>query len=604
MRTFRRVAAFLRPYWWLFVLSLIGNAALGAFGALSMAVIEPVLSTLFGTSSAAARSAGVPSSIKDKVFDLLFGWLLTPDPQRTLLQLAGFIIAMFVVKNVVKYATGQINVRLGEWVIRDMRHLVFSRMVELPVSFFNRMRSGELIALVTNEVGTMHSTLVPFMVTLIRAPMEIALLLGLLLALSPTLTLVALSTSGGTLLIIRIARRYLRRYSQRMQEAAAQYTSTLHEGIGGIRIVKAFGAEQRLRTRFWGDLQRYVRSAVKLTAVNDMVPAIGETLAIAALAVVLYIGGQEVFSGTMRGADLMTFLFALFAIMAPIASLTGVPGQIQRGIVAAERVFAVVDSAASLKDGSLECPPLQRSVRFESVSFSYDGERPVLQNITLELERGKTVALVGISGSGKSTLADLLVRFYDPTSGRISYDGTDIRQFRVASYRRRFGVVSQDAVLFNDTVAANIALAKPDATREEIERVARIAHAHEFITQLPDGYDTRIGDRGVRLSGGQRQRIAIARALLADPDIVIFDEATSALDSESELQVQQAIADVLRDRTALIIAHRLSTVRDADCIYVLDRGQIVEVGTHDELVVRSDGVYAMLYTLQTEGVRI
>jgi subfamily B ATP-binding cassette protein MsbA len=518
--------------------------------------------------------------------------------------LAGFIIALFVVKNAVKYGTGQLNVRLGEWVIRDMRHLVFSRLIQLPVSFFNRTRTGELMALVTNEVGTMHSTLVPFMVTLIRAPMEIVLLLGLLLALSLKLTLIALSTSGATLLVIRAARRYLRRYSQRMQHAAAQYTSTLQEGIAAIRIVKAFGAEQRLQLRFWDDLQRYVRSAVKLTSVNDLIPAIGETLAIAALAVVLYVGGQEVFSGAMRGADLMTFLFALFAIMAPIASLTGVPGQIQRGLVAAERVFAIVDSAAELEDGTVECPPLNRSVRFEQVSFSYDEERTVLRNITLELERGKTVALVGISGSGKSTIADLLVRFYDPTKGRITYDGTDIRTFRTASYRRRFGVVSQDAVLFNDTVAANIALAKPDASMEEIERVARIAHAHEFIMQLPDGYNTLIGDRGVRLSGGQRQRLAIARALLAEPDILIFDEATSALDSESELLVQQAIAEVLRNRTAFIIAHRLSTVRDADVIYVLDRGTIVEAGTHEELLARSDGVYAMLYTLQTEGVRL
>ncbi len=603
MRTFLRVASFLRPYWWLFVLSLLGNALLGASGALSMAVIEPVLATLFRTGSSAA-TASASSSVKDKIFALLFGWLLAPEPMQTLLNLALFIIGLFVVKNLVKYGTGQLNVRLGEWVIRDMRHLVFSRMVQLPVRFFNQSRTGELIALVTNEVGTMHSTLVPFMVTLIRAPIEILLLLGLLLALSPKLTFIALSTSGGTLLLIRTARRYLRRYSQRMQQAAAQYTSTLQEGIGGIRVIKAFGAEERLRRRFWDDLQRYVRSAIKLTAVNDMVPAIGETLAIAALAVVLYVGGQEVFSGNMRGADLMTFLFALFAIMAPIASLTGVPGQIQRGLVAAERVFSIVDSAATLDDGKIECPPLRQSVRFENVSFSYNGERTVLRNITLELERGKTVALVGMSGSGKSTIADLLVRFYDPTTGHITYDGTDIRQFRVAAYRRRFGVVSQDAVLFNDTVAANIALAKPDAPMEEIERVARIAHAHEFIVQLPDGYNTLIGDRGVRLSGGQRQRLAIARALLADPDILIFDEATSALDSESELQVQQAIAEVLEDRTALIIAHRLSTVRDADVIYVLDRGEIVEVGTHDQLLARRDGIYAMLYTLQTEGVRL
>lgn len=604
MRTFLRVASFLRPYWWLFFLSLLTNAVLGAFGALSMAVVEPVLGTLFGTGSAAAHTSKDASSLKEKVFALLFGWLIAPEPTTTLLQLAGFIVALFVVKNIVKYAAGQINVRLGEWVIRDMRQLVFSRMVQLPLSFFNRSKTGELMALVIGEVGAMHSTLVPFMATLIRAPIEIALLLGLLLTLSPMLTLIALSTSIGTLVVIRIARQYLRRYSQRMQHAAAQYTSTLQEGISSIRTVKAFNAEQQILSRFWEDVQRYVRSAIKLTAVNDMVPAISETLAIAALAVVLYVGGLEVFSGNMRGADLMTFLFALFAIMAPVASLTGIPGQIQRGLVAAERVFTVVDSAATVCDGSLACPPLRQAIRFDNVWYRYDSERYVLRGVSIEIPRGKRVALVGVSGSGKSTLVDLLVRFYEPSDGCISYDGTDIRSFRLDSYRRRFGVVSQDAVLFNDTIAANIALANPGASREEIERAARLAHAHEFIVTLPQGYDTVVGDRGIRLSGGQRQRIAIARALLADPDILIFDEATSALDSESEAQVQQAIAEVLHHRTALVIAHRLSTVRDADIIYVLDRGEIVEVGTHEELVSRPGGIYSSLYALQTEGMRL
>lgn len=602
MRTFLRVVSFLRPYWWLFLLTFVGNVLLGSIGALTMAIIEPVLGTLFGTNTAATPSGG-GTSLKERVFSVLFGWLVDADRAATLVHLAWFIVGLFVVKNIVKYVSGQLNVRLSEWVIRDMRQLVFARLLALPVSFFNRSKAGELIALVTSEVNTMHSGLMPFVATLVRAPVEILLLLALLVTISPMLTLVALSTSVGTLLLIRTARHYLRQYSKRMQHAAAQYTSTLQEGVTGIRIIKAFGAEHRLTVRFASDLERYVRSAVKLTAVSDLVPAIGETLAITALAVVLVVGGHQVFNGTLRGADLMTFLFALFAIMAPVASLVGVPGQVQRGIVAAERVFTIVDTADRPGDGTAECPPLDRQIRFEHVHFSYDGKRAVLEDITLELPRGKTVALVGLSGSGKSTIADLLVRFYDPHQGQILYDGTDIRTFRLESYRHRFGVVAQDTMLFNDTVAANIALAKPDASAEEIERVARLAHAHEFIVQLPQGYNTLVGDRGVQLSGGQRQRIAIARALLAEPDVLIFDEATSALDSESEMLVQQAIGEVLRDRTALVIAHRLSTVRDADVIYVLDRGRIVEQGTHAELLSH-EGMYATLYALQTEGVRL
>ncbi|MFM8177673.1 MAG: ABC transporter ATP-binding protein, partial [Candidatus Kapaibacterium sp.] len=296
-------------------------------------------------------------------------------------------------------------------------------------------------------------------------------------------------------------------------DSTAGYVTTLQETISSVRIVKAFTAESVMSNRFLQQASAYMRSAVKLSRIHEAIPTLNEVFAISALSVVLFLGGHEVFAGTMRGSDLMTFLFALFAIMAPTVSLVSIPGQIQRGVVAAERVFTLMDTEPSLKDGSLVTPPFTTSCGLENVSFAYTADRPVLENVSLTIPKGSKVALVGSSGSGKSTLIDLLVRFYDPSSGSVRMDGADVRGYTMTSYRRRFGIVSQDTVLFHDTVANNIAFGTEGIPRQDVIAAARIANADEFITALPQGYDTIVGDRGVLLSGGQRQRIAIARAL-------------------------------------------------------------------------------------------
>ncbi len=590
----------MRPYSLQLLFLVLSNIVLGAIGALTMAVIKPVMGVLF--EEGANRHDILPDvsglhGVKDSLFSTIDSLIVSPQPSQTLLNLSLFIVSIFVVKNILKYVSGIRYIKLSETVVRDMRLEVFRRLLDQPLSFFNASKVGELLSLTTNEIGAMHATIVPFFMQMLRHPVEVILLLLLLLSLSVKLTLIAMSTTLVTMFLVRIARTFLRRYAGRMADSTAGFIGTLQESLSSIRVVKAFSAETKVLNRFAQHTDEYVRSAVKLSRVNESIPTINEILAIGALSVVLLVGGHEVFSGEMRGSDLMTFLFGLFAIMSPVISLVSVPGQIQRGLVAADRVFALMDRKAELEEGSIDAPPFRKELVVENVRFSYNEHRVVLDKVSLRVPFGKKVALVGASGSGKSTLIDLLVRFYDPQQGSVLMDGEDIRRFKTGSYRRRFGVVSQEAVLFNDTIANNIGFGLPNISKDDVVRAASIAHADEFIRALPQGYETLTGDRGVLLSGGQKQRIAIARAVALNPDILIFDEATSALDSESEKIVQDTMNELLRDRTAVIIAHRLSTIIHCDTIIVFDKGQIIEQGTHTELLARK-GVYYRLYTLQ------
>ena len=564
-----------------------------------MAIIRPVMSILFEESNSAASIPAVDglNSIRDRFFASMNSVLIGETPSATLLHLSVFIVSVFLVKNIVKYVSGVAFFTMCEMIARDMRTTVFDRLLKHSLGYFHANKTGELISLVTNEINAMHGSIVPFFMQLVRSPVEILLLLTLLLSLSVKLTLIAMSTSVVTLVIIRFSQSYLRRYATRMADSTAGYVSTLQETISSVRIVKAFSAEMVMSNRFIQQASTYMRSAVKLSRIHEAIPTLNEVFAISALSVVLFLGGHEVFAGTMRGSDLMTFLFALFAIMAPTVSLVSIPGQIQRGVVAAERVFRLMDTEPSLKDGTRETPTFTTSCELRQVSFGYTESRTVLDSVSITIPKGSKVALVGGSGSGKSTLIDLLVRFYDPVSGTVLMDGVDIRDYTMKSYRRRFGIVSQDTVLFHDTIANNIAFGADNVDRNDIIMAARIANADEFIGSLPNGYETIVGDRGVLLSGGQRQRIAIARALVQQPDILIFDEATSALDSASEAVVQHAINEVLRDRTAIIIAHRLSTIVSCDQIIVLDQGRIAEQGAHEQLL-QLGGIYARLYALQ------
>lgn len=601
MKTFFRLLHFVQPYRWLVIWALFFGAVFSALSALSIAIVQPIFQLLFDNVSLPVSSAdsGVLSRVKDSFYSSIIHFIgIGETKSSALIRLGVLIIFIFILKNISKYCCNILTTLLNESLIRSIRERLFTKMLHFSMDFFTAQKGGHLVSIITNDVAAVQGSVTAATLALAREPLQIVLFLLMLVSLSPFLTLVAFGTSICALLLIRIATKTLRRYAERMQTVMSNFTSVLQETLGGIRIVKAFSMEERVINLFTMQTRGYVRAASKYQRVYDIVPATSEIFAIIALSVVLYVGGQQVFSGEMRSHELITFLFALFSIMSPITNVVSLPAQVQRGLVAAETVFGILDREPTVENGTQNAPNFEQEIRVDNVQFAYQKGRSVLSDISFSITKGRKIALVGGSGSGKSTMCDLLIRLYDPSEGHIFLDGTDIRQFTFASYRRFFGVVSQESLLFNDTIANNIRFGSMGViTDSQVHEAARIANAAEFIEKLPDGYNTFIGDRGVLLSGGQKQRLAIARALVGNPAILVFDEATSALDSESERFVQEAINNVLEDRTAIIIAHRLSTIVSADEILVFNEGRIIERGNHTELLAKK-GIYSRLYDIQ------
>jgi len=570
-------------------------------------VIQPVLEALFNPESMnshqlLANNESISASIKQWFFTTVLDIVQSDSHSTTLFHLGLLILFLFIVKNLTKYLGNNVNVRLGEGISKSIRDQLFRKMMSLSMDYFNRSKVGDNISFITNSVATMNGAVSPLFLTVFRQPIEIALFLAVLFSYSPFLTMIAFSTSIGSLLIIKLSTKAIKMYASRMLFSMHALTSLIQEMISGIRLVKTTASEDKATHQFEQETQRYVKASVKNQKLVDLVPVLNEILAISALCAVLYVGGNQVYDKELKPQELMTFLFALFSIMSPIAQLTNTPAVIQKGIVAAETVFDIIDQQPTVKNGNTSIHTFTSSITVNNLHFSYDGNHEVLHDIHLSIDKGKTIALVGQSGSGKSTMSDLIVRLYDPNKGSICIDGININEFSIEEYRQLFGIVSQDSFLFNDTIAENICFGKNIISEDEMIYAAKMANAHDFIISLPMGYQTKIGDRGVLLSGGQKQRLAIARALVRKPQILIFDEATSALDAESEHLVQEAIHNLLHGRTALIIAHRLSTIIDADCIYVFDNGSIAESGTHKELLEKG-GIYFRLCSLQTIDIQ-
>jgi len=595
-----KTIAFIKPFKLLLVYSVILNLLFSLFNTLSVALIKPVFQIIFNTESSETvvntKNLTYLEQLKNQFFDFLLSLIIVDDIYWTLFRFGLIILSVFFLKNFFKYWNAVVMSKFEEGVIKSIRDKIFAKLTSLSIDFFNRSKQGSLISIIANDVQAVNSTMISSFSIILREGSQVVFFLLFLLSISPELTLIAFSSSIFSLGIVRAAKKYLRKYATRMQKALADYTGTLTEIISGIRVVKAYNAENFANERFKKDSERYVKSAVKHKMIVTIIPAINEIFAIFALTVVLVVGAMKINQKVMSPDDLMLFLFTLFSIMAPLASVINQIVQFPRGFVSAERIFEVLDTEPSVKDGDLEIKEFKDKIEVKNVYFAYT-DKYVLQDVSLEIMKGKKTAFVGGSGSGKSTMLDLIIRFYDPQKGQILIDGVDIRNYKLSSLRSLFGVVSQENMLFNDTVANNIKFGKEHTITEEIIEASKLANAYNFIDKLELGFDTPIGDRGTNLSGGERQRVAVARAIVGNPQILIFDEATSALDAESEKIVQEAIETSLEGRTAIIVAHRLSTIINCDMIYVFNEGQIVEQGTHSELMEKN-GYYRKLYELQ------
>ena len=549
---------------------------------------------MFCTIMAAAGNLYIPWIIKDMIDEVL------ADKNGTMLNwIAASIIAIFVVRGLFWYGQNYLMSYVGQSVIIDIRAAVFKKLQRLSVSFYDKNKTGTIMSYVTNDVNALQSAMVENTIEMIT---EGFILIGSVVAmiyLDWRLTLFTVCTFPVVLWFMEFFGKKIRKTGGRIQECTADITSVLQESGASARVIKSFVREDYEVDRFDVENRANFRANMKnaqlmatLTPVVELVAAIGVTM-------IIWYGGNNVINGTITAGSLVAFLTYAVNISNPIKRLTRVIGNIQKALAAAQRVFMIIDMPEEIAESrdAKQLPEVSGKVEFQNVSFAYDDKGNVITDLSFSVKPGEVIAIVGPSGAGKSTIANLLPRFYDVNKGDIKIDGHSVREVTLDSLREQVGIVPQETMLFNGSVYNNILYGRLDATKEEIEAAAKAANAHDFIMQLTDGYETKLGDRGVNLSGGQRQRIAIARAILKNPRILILDEATSALDTESERVVQEALDRLMVGRTSFVIAHRLSTVKNADKILVLEKGNLVESGTHDELLAL-DGLYAHLYKIQ------
>ncbi len=593
---------YLRAYRTNVVLGIVSNILTAIFTVISIPLLIPFLEILFDRAELVTQSPG-PFTFATAELYLKYQFselMLTEGKERTLLYVCAAIVVTFLFKNLFRYLALFFLAPVRNGVIRDLRAQLYDKVLALPLSYFSNERKGDLMARMTSDVQEVESSILNVLEAVFREPLIIVGALTYMLYQSPALTGFVFILMVFTGVVIGGLGKRLKRSSSVVQEQLGQLVSRTEETLGGLRIVKGFTAERFQRDQFAKENNHYRWLLTRLLWRRDLASPLSEFLGIATVSALLWYGSRQVFSGTMEAAAFLTFIFAFYNVIDPAKNLSKAYSNIQRGIGALQRVEVVLDAKNTLTEAPDARPvsDFREAIDFQHVGFQYaSAEGPVLRDIQLHIPKGKVIALVGSSGAGKSTLADLLPRFYDVTAGQILLDGIDIRQYRLDDLRQLMGIVSQEAILFNDTIYNNIVFGLEGITPAQVEEAARVANAHDFIMATEHGYQSNIGDRGGKLSGGQRQRLTIARAILRNPPILILDEATSALDSESEKLVQGALDQLMQGRTALVIAHRLSTIRHADEIIVLQEGRIIERGPHHELLHRA-GAYRKLVELQ------
>ncbi len=538
----------------------------------------------------------------------VYAWLVQPvldgifieRNQEMLLILPLAVLGVAILKASFAYGQGYLMSYVGHWLVSDIRQQLFIHIVRLPIRFHDANSSGRLMARVISDVNEMANAIPSVLKDIFQQGLTFVAMLSVVFYQNWKLaTIVLVVLPFSSLVLVRVGRR-IRKLSKRGQESIGKMASVLKEAFSGIKIVKAYGQEEKEAQRFSLTNQAFRTAKVKSSQTSAMTSPLLEVIGVCGVAFIIWYGGGLVIAGEMKPGEFFSFLAAMFMAYAPLRKMSGANESVQRALAGAQRVFHVLDleSEVAKDEGKKALPPMAKDLEFSGVNFKYEGsEEPALHEINLTIKVGEVVAFVGASGSGKTTLVSLVPRFYRPTEGAVKIDGEDIRLVDRSSLRRQIGIVSQETVLFDDTIRNNIAYGRLDATEEAVIEAANAAFAWEFIERLPQGLDTVVGENGLRLSGGQRQRLAIARAILRDPPILILDEATSALDSESEKLVQKALVNLVKARTTLIIAHRLSTVQHADRIVVMNRGRIEEIGTHATLL-QQGGLYTRLYQTQ------
>ena len=602
----KRFIPYVLPYKRQAFLNVFFNILYSLFSALSFVALIPMLDVLFGKAQPITEAPVYSGNLLDlgsygkAYLNYKVGALAGENTIWALAIVIALVLSLFLLKNLFSYLASFFITYLRNGVLKDLRNNLYKKIVNQPIAFFSDQRKGDIMSRMIGDVNEVQNSMLSALESFIREPLTIIFSILVMLGISVKLTLFTFIFIPIAAAVISKIGKSLKKNSIAVQQEQGRFLSLIEETIGGLRVIKAFNAESIFSKRFADSSQTFNRLSNKVMNRQNLGSPMSEFLGILMIAVLLWFGGSLVLvDKTLEGTQFIAFMGLAYNILTPAKAISKASYDMRRGNAAAERILEILDYDNPIKER--ENPVVMKdfttAISVKDITFAY-AEQPVLTNFSLEVPKGKTVALVGQSGSGKSTIANLITRFYDVNEGAILIDGVDVKDMQTASLRKLIGVVSQDSILFNDTIKNNLLIGKPDATDEELITAAKIANAYEFINDLPEGFDTNIGDAGSKLSGGQKQRLSIARAVLKNPPIMVLDEATSALDTESERLVQNALENMMKHRTSIVIAHRLSTIQNADLIVVMQKGRIVEQGTHSELI-QKNGMYKRLVEMQT-----